>query len=96
MSKFLKNPPETVFDEAARLLYGDLFFGVMLSRELEVSQRIVQRWASGARGVPPFVWPILARLMRQKAEALTGFAGWLEDCIRREDFPQGDRKEPVA
>ena len=90
MTEFLRHPPKTLFDEIARLLFGDLFFAEMLAYELNVSQRIVERWASGARGVPPFVWPILTRLLAEKGAVLYEQAIELETRIGREDFPQRD------
>lgn len=91
MTEFLKYAPDTLFDEIARLLFGDLFFAGMLADELHVSQRIVERWASGRRGMPPFVWPILVALLREKAALLEEHAADLEDKISREQYPQGER-----
>ena len=61
----------TLFADVGRALCGADFIAV-LSRELEIDKRTVQRWASGEMFPPQAIWDELARRL-----------GDLQDAIRK-------------
>ncbi|MBO0736561.1 MAG: hypothetical protein J2P48_08335 [Alphaproteobacteria bacterium] len=85
--------PKTLFAEIGMHLYGECGFSAPLAEVLGVGQRTVERWASGKRGVPPFVWPLLVQLLRDKEDKLGVLAADLERRCRQHAYPQ---RQPLA
>jgi hypothetical protein len=64
-----KRDPRTLFARIGMLLYGDGFVS-QLSEELGIAERTVQRWSSGAREVPPYVWGRLIEMLGDEGKTL--------------------------
>jgi hypothetical protein len=59
--------------EAGEALYGSRW-QTELARELDVSDRTIRRWATGATDMPPEVYLDLLRITQERAAALDDLA----------------------
>lgn len=64
---------------AASLLYGALWQRP-LSRSLCVDDRLVRRWASGERPIPPWVDSVTGRLLTERKAAIEQMIEELSSC----------------
>ena len=62
MTEF-KRTPLSLFAKCGMVLFGDIYVH-QLAKRLQVSDRSVQRWSSGARDVPPEVWEEVVTMLR--------------------------------
>ena len=78
-------PPEgneaiRLLRQAGAVLYGDRWQSE-LSRLLDVGDRRVREWISGARSVPPGVWPEVAAALKQRGLEANAVADAVQKAI---------------